>query len=152
MPVPGVGEPNIPGTLVFSMNNVVPLSPPPNPTSIVQAGQPVELRVELGIDGGLTGLLLGESYQVFHHVERVEDGDRKTLAGGTFTVPSSAAAAASFNEVTGPYTTSDSGAADFEVPAGFDSGTFRILTHIHFVDPGKEPIVTAFHDMILMVA
>lgn len=152
MPVPGEGEPNIPGILVFSMNDVVALSPAPDPTSIVQAGQTVELKVDLGIEGHLTGLLLGEDYQVFHHLERVEDGDRKTLSGGTFSVPNNAADAASFSAVTGPYTTSDSGAADFVVPNNFDAGTFRILTHIHFVDAGKEPIVTAFHDMILLVS
>ena len=151
MPTVGTGEPDELPFLKFRLDNVVALSPAPNPTTVVQAGQPVELRVDLGIDGFWAGLLIGENFNVFHHSERVEDGDRKALAGGTFTVPG-APDTASFSVTTGPFTTGNAGSgAVLEVPAGFSAGTFRILSHIHFVDPNKEPIVAAFHDIIVMV-
>ena len=151
MPGPGTGEPNELPFLRFRMDDVVALSPAPNPTTVVQAGQPLELRVDLGVDGFWAGLLIGESFNVFHHSESVEDGDRQELAGGTFTVPG-APDTANFSVTTGAFSTGGPGSgAQLEVPAGFASGTFRILTHIHFVDPAKEPIVAAFHDIIVMV-
>ena len=152
MPVPGVGEPQE-ALLTFDMNDVVPLAPGPAANSVVQAGQDVSLRVDLGLTGAFTGLLFNEAYRVFHHLERVEDGDRKTLSGGTFNVPGNAADAAAFSATTGPYSTGEFGSgADFEIGDGFEAGTFRILTDIHLVDLGKGRMVTAFHDMIFMVA
>lgn len=151
MPGRGTGEPDHLPFLKFRMDNVVALSPIPNPTTVVQAGQNVGLRLDLGIDGFWAGLLIGESFDVFHHSERVEDGDRKTLPGGRFTVPGPPDTS-NFSVTTGPHTTGNAGSgAQLEVPAGFDAGTFRILTHIHFVDPNKEPIVAAFHDIVIMV-
>ncbi len=151
MPGPGTAEPDELPFLKFKLDGVVALSPSPRPTNVVQAGQPVSLRVDLGVEGFWAGLLVGERYNVFHHLERIEDGARKPLAGGTHTVPG-APDTGSFNVTSGPYTTGQAGSGtDFEVPAGSAAGTFRILTHVHFEDPAKEPIVTAFHDMILMV-
>jgi hypothetical protein len=151
MPGPGQAEPDVLPYLKFKLDNVVALSPPPNPTTIVQAGQPVQLQVDLGVEGFWAGLLIGESFTVVHHTEREEDGARSTLPGGAFTVPTPPDTA-SFSVTTGPFSTGNAGSgANFEVPAGFDAGTFEILTHIHFQDPAKEPIVAGFHQIYMMV-
>lgn len=152
MPGPGQSEPYELPYLAFKLDNVVALSPPPNPSTIIQAGQSVELRVDLGVEGYWAGLLVGENFSVFHHTEREEDGDRKTLPGRSDTVPTPPASAASFSVITGPFTTGQAGSgADLEIPAGYSAGTFEILTHIHFNDQWKEPIVAAFHSMYIMV-
>jgi hypothetical protein len=151
MPGPGQSEPYELPFLAFKLDNVVALSPPPNPTTIVQAGQPIELRVDLGVEGYWAGLLVGEGFSVFHHTEREEDGARKTLPGRSSVVPGPPDTA-SFNVTTGPFTTGQAGSgADLEIPSGYDAGTFEILTHIHFTDPAKRPIVAAFHEIYLMV-
>jgi hypothetical protein len=154
MPGPGTAEPNIPGVLTFKLDNVTVLSPPPNPTAIVQAGQELKLKVDLGFDGlplVVNCLLPGKQYSVFHHLEREEDGARSTLPGGTFAVPAPPGIA-SFSVETGPYTSGGPGSgAQFEVPGGFDAGTFEVTTHIHFADPCIRPYVAAFHQLYVMV-
>jgi hypothetical protein len=154
MPGPGTAEPDIPGVLTFRLDNVTVLSPPPNPTAIVQAGQELKLKVDLGFDGHplfLNCLMAGKQYSVFHHLEREEDGARTTLSGGTFTVPAPSAIS-NFSVETGPYTSGGPGSGtQFEVPAGFDAGTFEVTTHIHFVDSCIKSFVAAFHQVYVMV-
>lgn len=149
MAVPGTAEPDALPFLKFRLDSITAQSPLPNPTTVVRAGQPLHLNLELGVEGLWTGFLEGENFSVFHHVERIEDGNRSTLPGGSNTVPSPPT---NFNVTTGPYTTGNPGSgAQFEIASGFDAGTFRILTHIHFDNPLIEPIVAAFHEMVVMV-
>jgi hypothetical protein len=127
---------------------------PPNlpPSTVITAGSSVVLTSSFGVTGLLTGLLTGQVFDVFHHVENLEapGAPRKTLAGGSFTVP--AAAAAGVIAYTSPtYTTGATGSgADFEIPANFDAGTFRVLTHAHARNANIRSIVAAFHDGLVI--
>ncbi|MBI1880745.1 MAG: hypothetical protein HYR94_21420 [Chloroflexi bacterium] len=98
----------------------------------------------------MANLLVGDVLAIVHHVENIETGTRQTLGGGTVAVPNPPT---SFSTTAGPFTTANTGgAANLVIPAGFDSGTFRILTHIHHTNPAKAGVVAAFHDgLILMV-
>jgi len=154
MPGPGQAQPDIAGLLVFTMEDVRPNEPgiPPNlpPSTVITSGGTVVLNSIFGVTGLLAGLLTGEVFDVFHHIERLEDGDRKTLPGGNFTVP--APASAGIIPYTSPtYTTGGFGSgANFEIANGFDAGTFRILTHVHAENLIVRPIVAAFHDGLVI--
>ncbi len=150
--MPGTAEPNQLPFLRYRLDNVVALSPLPNPTTVVQAGQPVGLRLDMGVDGLWAGFVAGEQYRIVHHCERIEDGVRKTLSGGIHNAPAAPPALTNFTVTTGPYSTANEPAvADLTIPVGQDSATWRILTHIHFLDPAKEPIVAAFNEMVIMI-
>lgn len=151
MPAPGQAQPDLPGILVFTMEDVRANEPgtPPNlpPSTVITAGSNVVLTSAFGVTGLLTGLLTGQVFDVFHHVENLETGTRNTLAGGSFAVP--APAAAGVIGYTSPTYTTGPG-ADFEIPAGFDAGTFRILTHAHAQNGFIRSIVAAFHDGLVI--
>jgi len=154
MPGPGTAEPDFGANIFrFRLDNVVVLSPPPDPSAIIQAGQDLKLRVDLGFDGHplFLWLIAGKQYSVFHHLEREEDGARTLLPGGTFTVPTPPNST-NFSVETGPYTSGAPGSGtQFEVPAGFDAGTFEVLTHLHFEDPNIKRFIAAFHQLYVMV-
>lgn len=155
--MPGVGQPDglpehkfrVDGTICFESPVAI------GPTNILPAGSDFNLRTEVGFDGTLDGMLTGQTFNVFHHVQNLENGTTTTLplAGGTFVVPGAAGARAHITVTSGPYTTADTpGPADLVIPAGFDAGTFRVLTHIHAVDTAVKPLVAGFHDgLIIMV-
>jgi len=154
MPVPGQAQPDLPGILVFTMEDVRANEPgiPPNlpPSTVITAGSSVVLTSIFGVTGLLTGLLTGQVFNVFHHVENLETGTRTDLPGGQFTVP--APAQAGVIPYTSPtYTTGGTGSgADFEIPANFAGGTFSILTHAHAQNANVRPIVAAFHDRLVI--
>lgn len=145
---PGTCEPNELPYLKLSCKDIKALSPPPNPTTVVQAGQSVEFEVHLGVEGWWAGFLVGEKFNVGHHLERIEDGDRKLLIKHGFTVPPPPDTD-DFSVKTGPFTTGPGG--DLEVPPGFETATFHIVSHIHFQNDFIEPFVACYHDMFLMV-
>lgn len=146
----GQAQPDMMPALRFRFDNIVILEPGLSPSSVVPAGTPVTLRMDLGFDGLLAPLLDGDSFSVFNHIQNIETGANTTLPGGGFVVPAGPAKA-HITVSSGPYTTGGPG-SDFAIPAGFTSGTFRILTHVHANAPGITPIVAAFNDgLVLMV-
>jgi len=148
--MPGQAQPDVMPFLRMRMDNVVILEPGLSPTSIVSSGTDVQLRVEVGFDGILAPLLVGQTFNVFHHVTNIESGATSVLNGGSFVVTGANLSHAAVNSSL--YSTSGA-AADFPTPAGSAAGTFRILTHVHAASAAVEPIVTAFFDgTILMVS
>lgn len=153
MPVPGIAQPVAPPFMTFRLDDVtaqelgVPAGPVLPPSSVITAGNNFTLQLNLGLDGLLAGLLAGQQFNVFHHAQRLEDGVLVGLPGGISAVP--ATVPGDFVVNTGPFTTGPTG--QLQIAPGFASGTFRILTHIHFVNPPARPLVTAFHEIILMV-
>jgi hypothetical protein len=106
------------------------------------------MRLDVGFDGMFAALLVGDTFYVNYHVQRVEDSLSFILGGGTFAVP---AAPNHIVVSSGPYTTGPAGSgANFEIPPGFASGTFRILTHIHASNAAIRPIVSAFYDGLVV--
>ena len=129
------------------------------PTNVIQNGNNFELRTELSFDGALVPLLVGPpgaQFNIFHHVENIEDGARFPLPQSPapigFTVGVGTAANPAHITVTsGPYTTGPSGSgANLEIPAGSAAGSFRITTHVHAVAAGIRPIVAAINDSLLV--
>ena len=150
MPGPGQAQPDLAGILVFSMEDVRANEPGLPPSTVISAGGTLTLSSSFGVTGLLTGLLTGEVFEVAHHIENLETGTHKDLAGGSFTVPPPATAGVIvYNSPT--YTTGASGSgADFEIPAGYAGGTFRILTHAHALNANIRSIVAAFHDGLII--
>ncbi len=150
MPGPGQGQPDLLPFLKFRLDDVIVLENGISPSTIVTAPTTLQLRLDVGFDGQFAALLHNQRFSVFHHLERVEDGFRKTLPGGSFVVPVPGGAS-HITITSNNYSTGGPGSgADFEIPAGFDSGTFRILTHVHADDPNIRQIVSAFHDGLIL--
>lgn len=148
MATPGTAQPDIAPFLQFKLTDVTTSESGLPPTTVFPAGTRFTIKVDLGVTGFLAGLLVGDVLEVTHHVSTIETGATKTLAGGTVTVPSPST---SFSHVSGPFTTADTGgAADLVIPAGFESGTFRILTHMHHTNPARRGIVAAFQDDLIV--
>ena len=150
MPAPGIGQPDALPFLQFQLTNVTATEVGGiAPSVVLPAGASFTLQTDLGVNGLFAGLLVGDVLAVVHHVENIETGTRQSLGGGTITVPNPPT---SFSSTAGPFTTADTGgAADLVIPAGFDAGTFRFLTHIHHTAPAKKHIVAAFHDQLIVM-
>jgi hypothetical protein len=120
------------------------------PTIVISAGNSVKFLMEFGFDGPDVGLLNGDRFSIFHHIERIEDGFRINLSGGGFTVPAPGLASRIPVE-SGPFTTGDTGSgANFEIPGGFDAGTFRVVTHVH-ADNAAQQFIAGFHDGLIVL-
>ena len=128
-------------------------------TNVITNGNNFELRTELSFDGALVPLLVGPpgaQFNVFHHVESIETGNRFALPQSPapigFTVGVGTAANPAHITITsGPYTTGPTGSpADLTIPAGSAAGSFRITTHVHAVAPGIRPLVAAINDGLLV--
>ena len=150
MTTAGKAQPEVMPFLRFRLDNCICLENGLSSADVIDAPTPLVLRVDVGFDGTLRALLKGQKFSVFHHTERVEDGARKTLPGGSFVVPGPATA----DHITAVSPTITTGAAGsgaaLEIAPGFDAGTFRVLTHIHAEDPDIKPIVSAFHDGLVI--
>lgn len=143
----GTAEPDITGVIKFSYDKTTVQSPPPNPTTIIQAGQPVAFQIDLDLEYFLANLLLGEQFRVLLRLEREEDGARKRLTAGPFTVPTSLSttlpANATFSVTTANFTSGNDGSgADFEVAPGEDSGTFEVNVRVQFDGQFVRPFVS----------
>ncbi len=146
MPTVGKAQPEVMPFLRFRLDDCICLENGLSSAEVIDAPNSLVLRLDLGFDGSLRALLKDKRFTVFHHVERVEDGVRRTLQGGSFVVPGPSTAD-HITVASRSYTTGAAGSgADFEIAPGFDAGTFRILTHVHADDPDIRPIVSAFHD------
>jgi hypothetical protein len=147
-------KPNIPGTIVLTSTGVDVLSPPPNDTDIVQAGDSLQFRLNLAITGLplLVAMFANEPVEVSHHIEEVETGTRSTLGPFPFTTPTTVPALAAFDFITGPFTSSLSGGAGtFRTAAGDDDGVYRILTEFHFTANAAAKANSVFDDRILAI-
>lgn len=143
-------QPVIPGCLEFRLiDSIVIEQGGLEQAAIVNVPNTFTIRIDLDLAGPLAGLLVGEAFNVFLHTERLEDGDRNNPSGGTFNVPG----VGPFSVTTRPFTTAEAGgpAADFQIPPGFDAGTFQVTVHLHFVDPSVNPIVAAFDAVFVEV-
>ena len=147
MPAAGQAQPDAMPLLRMRLDDVVVLEPGLGSSSVVTAGTPVSIRLDVGFDGMLAGLVSGQELNVFHHIQNVETGTNTTINGGSFIVPPPAASS-HIVHTSGPYATG--GGTDFEIPAGFDSGTYRILTHIHPDNASVASIISAFHDGLVV--
>jgi len=153
MPAPGIGQPQLPGILEVNLTDVVATEAGGlAPSVVLPAGNTFTLTTSFSITGALVGLLVGDTFNVVHHVTNIETGTTTSLGGGSFAVPAPLGGVANIAHVSGPFTTADTGGiADLVIPAGFDSGTFRILTHAHAAAAAIAPIVAAFQDDTIMM-
>jgi len=158
MPAPGIGQPAGIGTLTFNIFEVKVDEVPPGPASpnIVPPGSSITLTTILELTGSLAGVagpaVTAPGAAVFHHPQRLEDGAMgPTLASGPITpisVPPGADPGLYFSTTTPPITTGvATSGATLKIPAGFDAGTFRILTHYH---GARGTILRALHDLTLI--
>lgn len=127
----------------FTGNAVDILSPPPNATDIVDAGQPVVFRINLRITGfpGVVGMYASEPVQVKIHCEQIEKTIPPfTLGPFTFTTPATVPALnAGFSFTTPSFTTSlNTGGGTFKTATGDDDGVYRVTTELHFADPSTH--------------
>ena len=131
-------------------------------TNVIPAGNSFELRTDLSLDGAFVPLLIGDEFNIFHHVRNIEGGPAILLPLSPvapsfkvgFTTPGATALNPAHMTITsGPYTTGDANIGtpgDLQISAGSASGTFLITTHIHAVVAGIRPIVTALNDGLLI--
>ena len=146
----GKAQPEVMPFIRFRLDNCVCLENGLSAAEVIDTPNPLVLRLDVGFDGSLRALLKGQRFTVFHHTERVEDGVRKTLEGGSFIVPGPSTAD-HITVASRPFSTGAAGSgADLEIAPGFDAGTFRILTHVHANDRDIKPIVSAFHDGLVI--
>lgn len=115
-----------------------------DPAAIVNEGNTFRLRVNVNLSKLHAPALVGDAYGLFFHLERLEDGDRKTLAGGTHNVPS----VGDWSQEAGPFTTGPGG--DLDIPAGFESATYEITAHLHF-QGGPATMAAAFNQTMIQV-
>ena len=126
------------------------------PTNIMPAGSSFSLVTELGFDGTMDGVLIGKAFTIRHHWQNIETGATGILplAGGTFTVGTTAGATdrRHIRISIGPYTTADTGnPADLVIPSTFDTGSFRITTHVHPNEAAMKKDWFAFDDGLVVV-
>ncbi len=129
------------------------LSPPPDKTDIVDAGQSVSFRINLQITGlgAVVSMYTNEPVQVKLHCELIETpGTRFTLGPFPFTTPGTVAALnAGFSFVTGPFTTSlNAGGGQFRTALNDDDGVYRVTTELHFTNGKANSMID---DRILVV-
>lgn len=124
-------------------------------TNIISAPGTFTLRTEFGFDGNLDTMLIGDLFDVVHHWQRVEDGATGMLPGSATDRGIAVPGGAGLSHITvssGPYTTTGAaGGADLTVPAGFDAGTYRFITHIHFRAPNKGSVGGIYDGLVVEV-
>jgi len=147
-------KPNSPPTIALTSTGVSVLSPPPDDTDIVIAGNPLQFQLNLSVTGlvFVVALFANEPVEVSHHIEQVEAGTRFTLGPFPFTTPAAVAGLASFNFTTGPFTSSQNGAGgQFQTATGDDDGVYRVITELHFTANTQAKSISVFDDRILAI-
>jgi hypothetical protein len=147
-------KPKNPGIIVLDSTGVSVLSPAPDDTDIVIAGNPVQFQLNLSISGlvFILALYADEPVEVSHHIERIEDGARFTLGPFPFKTPATVAGLASFNFTTGPFTSStNGGGGQFQLAAGDDDGVYRVITEMHFTANAQAKSNSVFDDRLLAI-
>ena len=146
-------KPNFPGAFVLTSAGVQVLSPPPNDTDIVVAGDSLWFFLPLDITGwtGLVGLAANQPVEVSHHVVQFESGARFTLGPFAFTTPGPASLK-HFDFTTGPFTTSlSNGGGTFKTAVHDDDAVYQIVTEFHFTANRFGKAIRVFNDRILAI-
>jgi hypothetical protein len=146
-------KPQSPPVIDLSSTGVDVLSPPPNDTDIVIAGDALSFRLNLAITGFsfVVAMYAGEPVEVSHHIEEVETGTRFTLGPFPFVTPA-AIPVGGFDFITGPFTTSLSGGTGtFKTAPGDDDGVYRVLTEFNFTASAAAKPNAVFDDRILAI-
>jgi hypothetical protein len=91
-------KPQSPPVIDLSSTGVDVLSPPPDDTDIVIAGDALSFRLNLAITGFsfVVAMYAGEPVEVSHHIEEVETGTRFTLGPFPWRIPCARATPAGF--------------------------------------------------------
>jgi hypothetical protein len=143
-------QPNTPTIAIVSSVDV--LSPPPDATDIVDAGQPVRFRVNMALKGlnAVLSMYVNQPVQVKHHIQQIETGAVATLGPTIFNTPATVdELKLGFDFTTGPYSTStSSGTGDFKTAPGDDDAVYRVVTELHFANARSNSV---FDDRILVV-
>jgi len=145
-------KPKSPPVISLTSTGVDVLSPSPDDTDIVIAGNSLEFLLNLSITGlpFVVAMYGGEPVEISHHIEEVETGTRKTLGPFTHTTPTTGLG--SFSFITGPFTTSlSTGAGVFKTAAGDDDGVYRVVTEMHFTASSGAKANSVFDDRILAI-
>jgi hypothetical protein len=151
----GQGQPNIAGSLVVEMADVTATEiegavPALAPGAIINQPNTVTLSTSFTIKDAFARLVDGEVFNVVHRLERVEDGLRFTLAGG------SVIATVVGGQIVMPYTSVEfttgatGSAAQLEIAPGATEGTFRVLTQLVAQNANVKSVISAFHDGLLL--
>jgi hypothetical protein len=142
-------QPNAMPLFATRWDNLICLEPGLSSSDVVPAGTPISLRADLGFDGLLAPILVGQTFQIFYHAQRIEDNVTVPVLAS----PVTAVTLANLAHITvtaGPFATGPGGA--LPVAPGFAAGTYRIVGHLHFSNPAIDSVVTAFCDgLIIMV-
>ncbi len=147
-------KPNSPPIIALTSTGVSVLSPPPNDTDIVIAGNPLQFQINLSVAGlvFVVALFANQPVEISHHIEQVELGTRFTLGPFPRTTPATVAGLANFNFTTGPFTTSlNSGTGVFKTATGDDDGVYRVITELHFTANTQTKSISVFDDRILAI-
>jgi hypothetical protein len=146
-------QPNEPPTIALTSTGVDVLSPPPAATDVLDAGQQVQFKLNLAINGlnAVVSAYTNEPVEIKHHIEQIETGNRQTLAAAAFATPATVAALnAGFSFTTGPFTSSlNGGGGDFQTAPNDDDAVYRVVTELHFTN---MPLNCMFDDRILGVS
>ncbi len=130
-------------------DNLVCLEPGLSSSDVVSAGTPISLRADLGFDGLLAPLIIGQTFRIVYHAQRIEDN----VVVAPLVSPVTTVTAANLAHITvtaGPFSTDPAG--NLPVAPGFAAGTYRLVGHLHFTNPAIDTLVTAFCDgLIIMV-
>lgn len=145
-------QPVSPPAISLTSAGVVVLSPGPDATDIIDAGQNASLRLEVKITGfnSVVGMYTGEQVKITHYATEAETNTVSKFGPFTFTTPPTVAALnAGFDFTTGPFTTGVFGSGkDFTTASGDDDGVYRVVTVLHFV---SDPSNSVINDRILAV-
>src|SRR5262245_5084192 len=119
-------QPVLPGLMNVKMDDVTASEPGLPSSAVITVGNKVTFSTTLIISGALTGTLHNDTFSIFHHVENFEAGTRKTLVGGSITIPAPVLVGGELTATvayTSPaYSTGSTGSgADLEIPGGFDA-------------------------------
>jgi hypothetical protein len=146
-------KPINPPVISFTSTGVSVLSPPPDDTDIVIAGNTLQFQINLSVTGlvFVVALFANEPVEVSHHIEQVETGTRFTLGPFPETTPA-VAGLPSFNFTTGPFTSSlNGGGGQFQTATGDDDGVYRVITELHFTANTQAKSISVFDDRILAI-
>jgi hypothetical protein len=148
---PGVGQPDIAGSLVVEMDEVKAVEAGGlSPGAIINQPNTLTLRTKFTIKDAFAPLVDGEVFNVLHRLQRLEDGLNFTLNGGNVTA-AVVGGQVEMSYISAPFTSGATGSgAQLEIAPGATEGTFKVLTQLVAQNPNVRSVVSAFHDGLLL--